>query len=174
MGGIIKGVLLVSIGVAAGYAAAVLTRHRQPMMYVFDSLKNFTALPGYVYVSGTLTGDGIDHRYNTVQVTCYRDRKVCLTNGIDGISNDMCQMSRLDSPAELAVDRWDENEVEANGATGLCFKTTIVINFNTEVALWVEEPANKYDTNCPNAQTHRWTIEKADMFNPQPKGRLDD
>lgn len=152
------------------------TRHEQPMMYVFDSIKAFYTQPGYVYVAGTLTGEGVAHRYNTVQVTCYKDRQVCQTNSIEGISKQYCQLSRLDAPFELAVDRWDENEVQASASSGLCSKSTVIINLKSEVALWVEEPRNTYDTSCAHAdtRTYRWTIEKPDMFNPQPKGIRDD
>lgn len=148
---------------------------RQPVVYVFDPLKAFNAQPDFVYIAGTLTGSGIAYRFNTVQITCYKDRNLCLTNSIEGISSQFCQLSRLDSPLELAIDRWDENEVQARNS-GRCSKTTITINLKSEAALWVEEPQGKYDTSCAHtdAQTYRWTIEKPDSFHPQPKGRLDD
>jgi hypothetical protein len=43
--------------------------------------KLFTDLPDYgaVEISGTLTGDGIANKNNTISISCYKERRECQT-----------------------------------------------------------------------------------------------
>jgi hypothetical protein len=43
----------------------------------FDSAQ--TTDDDYVYVAGTLTGEGVGYKNNTTAVVCYRERMECLT-----------------------------------------------------------------------------------------------
>ena len=58
--------------------------------------KVFSDLGVVVYITGTLTGDGVAYKNNTIAVTCYIDRRECLVSSIQQIGEN--QIGRLDMP----------------------------------------------------------------------------
>lgn len=116
---------------------------------------------GFVYISGTLSGDGVAYKNNTVAVTCYKDRMECLTSSIEQIGPN--QVSRLDQPTSYPITKWDTYEIVATGlVTSMsCRKDTISIVRKSESAVWVEEPINQSSAACINAGTRflKLTIE---------------
>jgi hypothetical protein len=64
-----------------------------------------------VEISGTLTGDDLPYKNNTVVVACYRDRRECLTYSIEEIGPN--QMGRLVSPIIFPITAWNAFEVTA-------------------------------------------------------------
>jgi hypothetical protein len=47
--------------------------------------KSFFDTGDFVYVAGTLTGQGIGYKYNTTAISCFKDRNECLVNSIESI-----------------------------------------------------------------------------------------
>jgi hypothetical protein len=52
--------------------------------------------PRACHISGTLTGDGVRHKNNSVSVTCYKTRQECIIFEVDQIGPN--QIGRLDAP----------------------------------------------------------------------------
>ena len=116
---------------------------------------------GSVYISGTLSGDGVNYKNNTVAITCYKDRMECLTYSVAQIGPN--QVGRLDSPASYPVSKWDSYEIVATEPElpMNCRKVTISIVRKSATAVWVEEPINQSSAACKDAETRvlKWTIE---------------
>jgi hypothetical protein len=60
---------------------------------------------GFVSISGTLTGDGVGHKNNTVNVSCYKDRFECLISSIEQIASN--QLGSLYPPINYPITKWD-------------------------------------------------------------------
>jgi hypothetical protein len=125
----------------------------------YDSAQ--TTGEGFVYISGTLSGDGVAYKNNTVAISCYKDRMECLINSIEQIGPN--QLSRLADPISYPITKWDSYEIVATGlVTSMsCRKDTISIVRKSESVVWVEEPVNQSSAVCKNADTRilKWTIE---------------
>ena len=134
----------------------------------YDSTQ--TAGEGFVYISGTLSGDGVAYKNNTVAVSCYKDRMECLTNSIEQIGPN--QVSRLAQPISHPITKWDSYEIVATGLVTpmSCRKDTISIVRKSESAVWVEEPVNQSSALCKNADTRilKWTIEDSPDWKALP------
>ena len=116
---------------------------------------------GVVSISGTLTGEGVGNKNNTVTVTCYQDRMECLAYSIAQIGPN--QLGKLDVPGIFPITKWDNYEIVAveSGDTVACRKATVSIERKTETAVWVEDPINQTQPACKETHTkiYRWTIE---------------
>jgi hypothetical protein len=116
---------------------------------------------GIVYISGTITGDGLAYPNNTYAVTCYEDRRECLVSAVHEIGGNM--VGRMDMPYIFPIVKWDPFEIVARDeVTELsCIRTTLTIERKMETALWVEEPVNQTRPNCKNAngKVRKYTIE---------------
>lgn len=126
----------------------------------FDNAKK-DADYGIVYIAGTLTGDDIYYKNNSVVVACYKDRMECLTYSIEQIGPN--HIGRLDAPTFYPVTKWDDYEVVATESADVlgCSKVTISIVRKSQTGLWVTEPVNQSQAQCKNANTKilKWTIE---------------
>ena len=153
--------LLALVFIAVGCSRQ--TPHEQQIMFAqkafYDSAQ--TTGEGLVYISGTLSGDGVAYKNNTVAVTCYKDRMECLTSSIEQIGPN--QVSRLAQPTIYEITKWDSYEIVATGlvTSVSCRKDTISIVRKSESAVWVEEPINQSSSVCKNADTRllKFTIE---------------
>ncbi len=116
---------------------------------------------GFVYVAGTLTGEGVPYKNNTVAIACYKDRMECLTYSLDQIGQN--QVGRLGWPTTYPVAKWDPYQVVASGAADAvdCRKTTISIVRKSQTVVWVEEPINQSTASCKDADTRllKWSVE---------------
>ena len=142
------------------------TRHEENAQQVifaekayFDSAE--TALgQSWVYVAGTLTGDGIPYKNNSVAVTCYKDRMECISYLVEQIGSN--QIGRLDSPTTYPVVKWDNYLIVAVGGGEVnCRRDTISISRKTHAAVWVQERIDKSWAACKEADRRvlTWTIE---------------
>ena len=115
----------------------------------------------YVYVAGTLAGEGVFYKNNTVAVTCYKDQMECLIYSIDQIGAN--QLGRLDAPTTYPVAKWAKDEVVASDAADAvnCRKDTISIVRQSHTVVWVQEPINQSAAACKDADTRllKWTID---------------
>ena len=77
---------------------------------------------GVVSISGTLTGEGVGNKNNTVTVTCYQDRMECLAYSIAQIGPN--QLGKLEVPGIFPITKWDNYEIVAveSGDTVACRK----------------------------------------------------
>jgi hypothetical protein len=153
--------LLALVFIAVGCSCQ--TPPEQQIMFAkkefYDSAQ--TTGDGVVYIAGTLSGDGVLYKNNTVAVTCYKDRMECLTYSIEQIG--LNQVSRLAEPTSYEITKWDSYEIVATGLVNsvICRKETISIVRKSESAVWVEEPINQSSAVCKNADTRilKFTIE---------------
>ena len=136
---------------------------RQPIMFgkkVFSDNEASLGI-GIVYITGTLTGEGLAYPNNTFAITCYEDRRECLVSSVNEIGINM--IGRLDMPQIIPVAKWDKSEIVARDEiTELtCVRITLTIERKRETALWVEEPVNQTRPFCKNAEgkMHKYTIE---------------
>jgi hypothetical protein len=152
-----------NLSFAIMFAVLGCTRHEEQLVFApkafYDSAQ--TTGDGQVYIAGTLTGDGVSYKNNTVAVTCYKDRMECLTYSVEEIGPN--QVGRLDSPATYPVTKWGPYEIVAtdSGDALNCRKVTISIVRKSETVVWVEEPVNQSRAACKNTDTRllKWTIE---------------
>jgi hypothetical protein len=164
---------ILSIAIVLGILGC--TKHDGPeQQIVFDRKAFFDTAQtgigeGSVYIAGTLTGEGVAYKNNSVAITCYKDRMECLTYLVEQIGPN--QIGRLDSLTSYPVTKWDEFEVVASDSADLinCRKVTISIVRKTESAVWVEEPINQSNVTCKSAGTQvlKWTIEDSPGW-PKP------
>jgi hypothetical protein len=115
-----------------------------------------------VYVTGTMTGEGLAYPNNTTAVTCYKERKHCLYTSVEAIGGN--QIGRMDAPSEYDVVKWDKNEIVAvEESMFSCRKTTITIARKLQQAVRVEEPINQTKPDCVKSSTaiSKYTIESS-------------
>jgi hypothetical protein len=111
----------------------------------YDSAK--TKGDGFVYIGGTLTGEGIANKNNTVMIACYNDSKECLFSSVDQIGPN--QVGRLGAPDRYAITTWTPDEIVATGYYASdCRKITINLDRKAESVVWVEEPINPPRAAC--------------------------
>lgn len=160
---------LIILALFVGYFWGKWSISKNPTEYIFDSKtffdNNKTGNFQSVYVAGTLTGEG-QNGNNTTAITCSKEKMTCLVNSIEGISENTCQLSRLDAPRELAVTDWNNYSITATDETPYdtfsCFKNTININRDSQVVEWVQEPINQSQLSCKDVKDnkiYKWTIE---------------
>lgn len=151
---------LAFVAVSALYVRQLFTPHQSPQI-IFDRKKFFESGDEYVYMAGTLTGDGLGYPNNSVAVWCYKDRMECQTYSIEEIGPN--QIGRLDTPASYPVIKWSAFEIVASGPADAvdCRKLTINIERKSETSVWVEEPINQASAACKSADSRvlKWTIE---------------
>ena len=130
----------------------------------FDSAQ--TTGDGYVYVAGTLTGEGLAYENNTTAIACYKERMECISYGVNQIGPN--QIGRLDSPRAFSITKWDVSEIVAAGnrLPGDCHQETISIVRQSQLAVWIVEPINQASAACKDADTRlrKWTIEDAPFW----------
>ena len=126
--------------------------------------KLFTDLPahGSVVISGTLTGEGIAYKNNTVSISCYKTRRECYIAYIQQIAHN--QMGQMQKVEFFRITKWSDDEVVAmQNVTQLdCVRATIVIDRKSKTALYVREPVNQTRSPCvrwPAPKLYKWTIE---------------
>src|SRR5262245_39935703 len=75
--------------------------------------KLFTDIPniGAVGISGTLTGDGVGYKNNTISISCFKDRGECYVSSIEQIGHN--QMGRMQSVDIFPIMKWSADEVIA-------------------------------------------------------------
>jgi len=136
---------------------------------VFDTIKAFYGGDVWLYVSGTLTGDGVRYPNNSISVTCHKAGTnldwpgKCLAVEVHQIGDN--QIGRIDAPEVYLVARWSDYEVVATDdpeRLHRCRITIISINRQTKSVTWIEQPNPQADpVDCKDAVTRRfrWTIE---------------
>jgi len=125
--------------------------------------KVFTDLPNYglITISGTLTGDGIGYKNNTISISCYKDRRECYIAHVDQIGFN--QIGTIDVDI-FPITKWNADEVVAvEDLTELnCARITIVIERKSKSAQYVREPVNQTRPRClrfPDPKVYKWTVE---------------
>ena len=68
---------------------------------VFYDTEQTAFSDGVVSISGTLTGEGVGNKNNTVTITCYQDRMECVTYSIAQIGPS--QLGKLDVPSIFPI-----------------------------------------------------------------------
>lgn len=127
--------------------------------------KRFNELPwdggdGAVFVSGTVTGNGVAYESNTVGVYCTRRAMECLI--IDVWQVGPKQVGDLNVPLSYRVIMWDADIVVASSeALFPCRRETISLVRKTKTVVWVNEPINQSDAACADvdSEVNKWTVE---------------
>jgi hypothetical protein len=113
-----------------------------------------------VFVSGTLTGEGVASRNNTMAIYCDQETMECTI--IDVVQVGPKQVGDLQVPLRYEVTQWDPDIVVARSPDNMfCRRETISILKRSEAVVWVNEPINQSDALCVNAGTElrKWTID---------------
>jgi hypothetical protein len=96
--------------------------------------KIFSDLGGIVSISGTVTGDGVRYKNNSVNVTCYKDYSECLVVEIDQIGER--QVGSIDTPLYFPIIKWDSYEVIAElDVLDSCLSDTIRLDRRTKTGI---------------------------------------
>ena len=140
------------------------SRQEEPIIFASKAFYDSGQSTGndYVYIAGTLTGDDVMYKNNSVAFSCYKDRMECLTYSVWQIGQN--QIGRLDSPDIYSIREWSAHEIVAIDSVNLmhCRKFTITIARKSQAALLVGEPINQSRVECKNSETRilKWTIEE--------------
>jgi hypothetical protein len=119
-------------------------------------------LGGFVSISGTLTGDGLIYKNNTINIACYKDRAECTASKIDQIGPH--QLGDVHAPNFFSVTKWEAEEVVADNGID-CPRIIVTLDRKTQTATWVQGVFNPNtdpgDNPCtyPDKQIYKWTIE---------------
>ena len=119
-------------------------------------------LGGFVSISGTLTGDGLIYKNNTVNIACYKDRTECTASKIDQIGPH--QLGDVHAPNFFSVTKWEAEEVVADNGID-CPRIIVTLDRKTQTATWVQGVFNpntdRGDNPCTytDKQIYKWTIE---------------
>jgi hypothetical protein len=116
---------------------------------------------GYVAISGTLTGQDAGYSNNTYGLSCIKRFNACFVAYVEQVGRD--QIGIMQDPIDYPIVKWNDSEVvaEEEPSSLNCFKVTITIDRKREELLWVEEPINRTEPTCKNADmsTRKYTIE---------------
>jgi hypothetical protein len=127
--------------------------------------KRFNVMPfgpglEQVFVSGTLTGDGVGFPDNTYSIYCRQDSMDCWITDVVQVAPN--QIGDLQVPINYAVTRWDADVVVVGSANLYpCRRDTISLQKRTQTVVWVQEAINQTDAQCLKSDTklYKWTIE---------------
>jgi hypothetical protein len=123
--------------------------------------KLFIDIPniGSVAISGTLTGDGVGYKNNTISISCFKDRGECYISSIEQTGPN--QISRLHSVDIFPITKWSADEVVAIQDVMDCTRFTIVLERKSQTALYAREPINQTRPGClaRDKKVYKWTIE---------------
>lgn len=127
-----------------------------------DSAQSGVPVDAWVYVAGTLSGEGVAYPNNSVSITCQKDREVCEVVEVQEIGPN--QIGRIASPTIFPIVKWSKSEIVATDFLDYlhCRRVIISIDRKTQVASWIEQTDPQADpVDCRNAETKRykWTIE---------------
>jgi hypothetical protein len=115
---------------------------------------------GYVAISGTLTAQDAGYSNNTYGLSCMKRFNACFVAYVEQIGRD--QIGIMQDPIDYPIVKWNDSEVVAQEEPSSlnCFKVTITIDRKREELLWVEEPINRTEPTCKNADTstRKYTI----------------
>ncbi len=123
--------------------------------------KSFVDTGDFVYIAGTLTGHAVGHKYNTIAISCHKDRNECLVNTMESIGttgNGLCQISRLDIPQPYEIEQWTGGKIVATLHTRCGGGETYVIDRKSETAEVTRHPAA-----CPGPFEQTMRSEKDDL-----------
>lgn len=125
----------------------------------------------FIAASRALTGEGVRHKNNTVQVSCYKPEMRCLVFQIEQIGDN--QLGDIYPPLVFPISRWEPSLVLAttsqdslSGYPSGCIRSTVNLGressqekVSTE---FVEEPINQADKLCQNTPNlvRKWTLDK--------------
>jgi hypothetical protein len=100
-----------------------------------------------VYVTGTLTGEGMAYPNNTAALTCYKERKECIYTSVEAIGSH--QIGRMDAPWIIPIIQWDNSQIVASDEMfSGCRRLTITVLRRSQEVAWVEEPINQSKGEC--------------------------
>jgi hypothetical protein len=125
----------------------------------------------FIAASGALTGEGVRHKNNTVQVSCYKSEMRCLVFQVEQIGDNL--LGDIYPPLVFPISQWEPALVVAttsqdslSGYPSGCIRSTLNMaressqeKVSTE---FVEEPINSADQNCQNTPNvvRKWALEK--------------
>jgi hypothetical protein len=123
--------------------------------------KLFTDIPniGSVGISGTLTGDGVGYKNNTISISCFKDRGECYVSSVQQIGHN--QIGRMQNVDIFPITKWNADEVVAIQDVMDCTRFTIVLERKSQTALYAREPINQTRPGClaRDKKVYKWTIE---------------
>jgi len=64
-----------------------------------------------VHVEGTIAGDGVAYKNNSLSLTCYRDTQTCLSVSINSLG---LQVFSIGPPAEIPIQVWSADRIVAD------------------------------------------------------------
>jgi hypothetical protein len=176
-----RAVLALVLGVVLGVGA---TLYLQPHPYttteiVFPMANSvegaFVGSDDFIYVTGTLTGEGVDHKNNLVQVACYKSDMRCLVFHVEQIGDN--QLGDVYWPLAFPISRWEpllvvaaSDEDSLRGYLTGCIRSTVNLGRESShqkvSAEFVGEPINQAEKICQNTPNvvRKWTIEESDYW----------
>ncbi len=126
------------IGAVCGVAAVLYLRPhhyvaKQIVFPVASSVDMGRVNDNYVGATGTLTGEGVRHENNAVEISCYKSEGRCLLFRVEQIGDNYLNLiGPIGMPTVFLITRWDPSLVVAtndedslSGYPGGCIKSTV-------------------------------------------------
>lgn len=150
---------------ASGFYFSIPHQQNLPADIVFPGKNFFNGIgEQLVVVSGSLTGNGVGYKNNTMLISCYKSEMQCHTIEIDQIG--VNQIGDVGLPSNLTITEWNPSIISATTGNEFdiwsCVKTTINIDRKSEILEWVQVPINQSQLSCKNFhdnKIYKWTIE---------------
>lgn len=116
-----------------------------------------------VHVEGTLTGEGIGYPNNRLALTCYEDKRECVS--ID-VETEGLLVLPIDPPAFFTVRLWTADRIVADFAAPCGYQPEASRKREWQASMsdtWIidreRQTAEIVDHPCLGSKTYHWTIE---------------
>ena len=123
--------------------------------------KSFFDTGAAVFLSGTLTGDGLGYKTNSYSISCVKEMNQCMVASIQAIGDN--HIGRMEGPYVIPIIKWTDYEVVAQEDVPLfnCYRTVVTLVRKQQAGYWVEEPVNQTKPDCSKSdgKFRKFTIE---------------
>jgi hypothetical protein len=158
----IVGIVVGAVGVFAWFVWMQMRNTAGPDDDLMFAEKNFFEFQDMsVYISGTLTGEGLGYPNNTYAISCIHDKGDCWIASVEQIGPK--HVGRMDNPYSIPITKWDKNEIVASEEPSMfaCVRTILTINRFSKEALLVYMPVNQTKPDCAKSESkiRKYTIE---------------
>jgi hypothetical protein len=155
-------------GLAASFVLVPKENAERDTDIVFPISNGVSFSDAYVFVRGTLTGEGVPYKNNAVEIYCEKSEMRCDAFHVEQIA--VNQIGDLDPPLIFSVSSWQpslivatDDQTTMSGYPSDCIRSTLNIERTSAQpsAEWIEEPINPELPLCKNTPTavRKWTVE---------------
>ena len=106
--------------------------------------KAFSIVANFVGIHGTLAGDWVAYKNNTVSIDCFNLNKICNKLRVEQIGHN--QIGEI-YQTTFEITKWDMNEILSE-VTDPCVRVAMAIDINTQTVIYTYIPINQTTEIC--------------------------